>query len=105
MTYHGNFIHSFVTESKTDYYARQRLITQDKNKYKTPKYRFVVRFTNRDIICQIVAADLTHDVVLAVAYAHELPRYGIKLGMYTHMKCHIINLHSWFLCMMLYILL
>jgi len=68
-------------ESKTDYYARQRLITQDKNKYKTPKYRMVVRFTNRDIICQIVAADLTHDVVLAAAYAHELPRYGIKVGL------------------------
>jgi len=68
-------------ESKTDYYARQRLITQDKNKYKTPKYRFVVRFTNRDIVCQIVAADLTHDVVLAAAYAHELPRYGIKIGL------------------------
>jgi len=38
----------------------------------------VVRVTNRDIITQIVAADLTHDVVLAAAYAHELPRYGIK---------------------------
>lgn len=68
-------------ESKTDYYARQRLITQDKNKYKTPKYRLVVRFTNRDIIAQIVAADLTHDVVLASAYSHELRRYGIKLGL------------------------
>ena len=31
-----------------------------------------VRVTNRDIITQIIAADLTHDVVLAAAYAHEL---------------------------------
>jgi len=54
---------------------------QDKNKYKTPKYRFVVRFTNKDIVCQIISADLTHDVVLAAAYAHELPRYGVKLGL------------------------
>jgi len=68
-------------ECKTDYYARKRLITQDKNKYKTPKYRFVVRFTNKDIVCQIIAADLTHDVVLAAAYAHELPRFGVKLGL------------------------
>jgi len=68
-------------EAKTDYYARKRLILQDKNKYKTPKYRLVVRVTNRDIITQIVAADLTHDVVLAAAYSHELPRYGIKLGL------------------------
>ena len=35
---------------KTDYYARKRLITQAKNKYNAPKYRLVVRFTNRDII-------------------------------------------------------
>jgi large subunit ribosomal protein L5e len=68
-------------ECKTDYYARKRLVMQDKNKYKTPKYRFVVRFTNKDIVCQIIAADLTHDVVLAAAYAHELPRYGVKLGL------------------------
>jgi len=68
-------------ECKTDYYARKRLVMQDKNKYKTPKYRFVVRFTNKDVVCQIVAADLTHDVVLAAAYAHELPRYGVKLGL------------------------
>lgn len=32
-------------------------------------------------MCQIIAADLTHDVVLAAAYAHELPRYGVKLGL------------------------
>lgn len=31
---------------KTDYRARLRLITQDKNKYNTPKYRFVVRFVS-----------------------------------------------------------
>jgi len=68
-------------ECKTDYYARKRLVTQDKNKYKSPKYRFVVRFTNKDVVCQIIAADLTHDVVLAAAYAHELPRYGVKLGL------------------------
>jgi len=68
-------------ECKTDYYARKRLILQDKNKYKTPKYRFVVRVSNRDISAQIIAADLTHDVVIAAAYSHELPRYGIKFGL------------------------
>jgi large subunit ribosomal protein L5e len=68
-------------EAKTDYYARKRLITQDKNKYKTPKYRFVVRRTNQDIICQIYSADLTHDVCLASAYAHELRRYGVSYGL------------------------
>jgi len=66
-------------ENKTDYYARQRLILNDKNKYKSAKYRFVVRFTNKDVICQIIAADLTHDRVICSAYAHELRRYGLKV--------------------------
>ncbi|KAJ1544483.1 60S ribosomal protein L5, partial [Nowakowskiella sp. JEL0078] len=68
-------------EGKTDYYARKRLVTQAKNKYNSPKYRFVVRITNKDIICQFVYAKLTGDIVLSAAYAHELPRYGIELGL------------------------
>lgn len=68
-------------EGKTDYYARKRLITQAKNKYNTPKYRFVVRFTRKDIICQIVSSKITGDQVMAAAYAHELPRYGLDHGL------------------------
>jgi len=68
-------------EGKTDYYARKRLVTQAKNKYNSPKYRLVVRITNKDIITQIVYAKLQGDFVLAAAYAHELPRYGIKHGL------------------------
>ena len=66
---------------KTDYYARKRLITQAKNKYNAPKYRLVVRFTNRDIIIQIVTSEITGDKVFCCAYAHELKRYGIKHGL------------------------
>jgi large subunit ribosomal protein L5e len=66
---------------QTDYYARKRLIAQAKNKYNAPKYRLVVRFTNRDIICQLVTAELTGDKVFAAAYAHELKRYGIENGL------------------------
>lgn len=47
-----SFFFSFP-EGKTDYYARKRLVIQDKNKYNTPKYRMIVRVTNRDIICQV----------------------------------------------------
>ncbi|KAA8896803.1 hypothetical protein FN846DRAFT_993582 [Sphaerosporella brunnea] len=68
-------------EGKTDYYARKRLITQAKNKYNAPKYRLVVRFTNRDIVCQIVTSEIVGDKVFAAAYSHELPRYGIKHGL------------------------
>jgi large subunit ribosomal protein L5e len=68
-------------EGKTDYYARKRLITQAKNKYNAPKYRLVVRFTNKDIICQIVYARLQGDFVLTQARSRELPRYGINHGL------------------------
>jgi len=79
-------------ECKTDYYARQRLITQDKNKYKTPKYRFVVRKSHRDITCQIFSSDLTHDVCIASAYSHELQRYGVKLGLTNYAAAYCTGL-------------
>jgi len=79
-------------ECKTDYYARKRLITQDKNKYKTPKYRLVVRITCKDIICQIVQSDMDHDIVLACAYAHELSRYGVKIGLTNYAAAYCTGL-------------
>jgi large subunit ribosomal protein L5e len=66
---------------KTDYYARKRLITQAKNKYNAPKYRLIVRFTNRDIVCQIVTAEISGDKVFCAAYSHELRNYGINHGL------------------------
>lgn len=68
------------------------MILQDKNKYKTPKYRFVVRRSNRDITCQIFSSDLTHDVCLAAAYSHELPRYGIKFGLTNYAAAYATGL-------------
>lgn len=37
--------------------------------------------TNKDIICQIIQSEIGGDKVLMAAYAHELPRYGIKHGL------------------------
>jgi len=79
-------------EAKTDYRARKRLVTQDKNKYATPKYRLVVRFTNKDIITQIFSSDLDHDVCLASAYAHELKRYGLKVGFTNYAAAYATGL-------------
>jgi len=79
-------------QAKTDYHARKRLIIQDKNKYRTPKYRFVVRITNRDIVCQIFSADMTHDVCMLAAYAHELPRYGVKVGLTNYAAAYCTGL-------------
>jgi len=68
-------------DGKTDYRARKRLVAQDKNKYNAPKYRFVVRITNKDVITQITYARIEGDFVMAAAYAHELPRYGMPHGL------------------------
>jgi len=79
-------------EGRTDYYARKRLIVQDKNKYNTPKYRMIVRTTNRDIICQIAYARIEGDVVICAAYSHELPRFGIKVGLTNYAAAYCTGL-------------
>ena len=68
-------------EGKTDYQARRRMTIQDKNKYNSTKYRLVVRITNKDIICQFVQPKITGDHTLCAAYSHELPKYGIEVGL------------------------
>merc|ERR1711944_106585 len=78
-------------EGKTDYYARKRLVVQDKNKYNTPKYRMVVRQSNTDI-CQIAYARLEGDRIVAAAYSHELPRYGVKVGLTNYAAAYCTGL-------------
>jgi large subunit ribosomal protein L5e len=79
-------------EGKTDYYARKRLIVQDKNKYNAPKYRLVVRFTSTDIVCQVICARIQGDYTLASAYAHELPRYGVSVGLTNYAAAYCVGL-------------
>ncbi|XP_006892246.1 PREDICTED: 60S ribosomal protein L5-like [Elephantulus edwardii] len=79
-------------EGKTDYYARKCLVIQDKNKYKTPKYRMIVRVTNRDIICQIAYARIEGDMIVCAAYAHELPKYGVKVGLTNYAAAYCTGL-------------
>ncbi|KAI8464567.1 MAG: component of cytosolic 80S ribosome and 60S large subunit [Monoraphidium minutum] len=79
-------------QGKTDYRARLRLCTQDKNKYNTHKYRLVVRFSNRDVTCQVVYSSIAGDVVVAAAYAHELPKYGLKVGLKNYSAAYCVGL-------------
>ncbi|CRK90794.1 CLUMA_CG004484, isoform A [Clunio marinus] len=79
-------------EGKTDYQARKRLIFQDKNKYNTPKYRLIVRLSNRDITCQIAYARIEGDRIVCAAYSHELPRYGVKLGLTNYAAAYCTGL-------------
>lgn len=100
-------------EGKTDYYARKRLVTQDKNKYNTPKYRLIVRFTNTDVIAQVskrskrdcystvhavnislqvAYARIEGDIIVGAAYSHELPRYGVKVGLTNYSASYCTGL-------------
>ncbi|KNC84524.1 60S ribosomal protein L5 [Sphaeroforma arctica JP610] len=79
-------------EGKTDYYARRKLVRQDKNKYNTPKYRLCVRFTNKDVICQVAYATIEGDRIICAAYSHELPRYGVKVGLTNWAACYATGL-------------
>ncbi|MCO5615098.1 hypothetical protein L7F22_069387 [Adiantum nelumboides] len=68
-------------EGRTDYQARKKLTSQAKDKYNAPKYRLVVRFSNRYVLVQIISAKIQGDAVLTQASSKELPRYGIKHGL------------------------
>jgi large subunit ribosomal protein L5e len=65
---------------KTDFYARKKMVCQEKNKYNSPKYRLVVRRTNRRVICQIVYSTIVGDRVLTQATSPELEKYGVPVG-------------------------
>jgi len=79
-------------EGKTDFFARKRLVVQDKNKYNTPKYRMIVRSSNTDICCQIAYARLEGDIIICAAYSHELPRYGVKVGLTNYAASYCTGL-------------
>merc|ERR550539_2107068 len=68
-------------QGKTDYYARKRLVVNDKTKYDTKKYRFVVRRTNKRILTQIVYSTIEGDMTVASADSKELKRYGVDAGL------------------------
>jgi large subunit ribosomal protein L5e len=79
-------------QGKTDYQARRRLVVQNKNKYNSPKYRLCVRITNKDVICQIISSKIVGDFVLCAAYSHELPKYGMPVGLTNYAACYATGL-------------
>ncbi len=79
-------------EGKTDFRARKRLITQDKNKYNAPKYRLVVRFSNRYVTVQVVYATLAGDRTIVQAHSSELPRYGMPTGLKNYAASYCTGL-------------
>jgi len=79
-------------EGKTDYRARKRLCAQAKDKYNQPKWRLVVRITNKFVITQIVKPLIVGDDVVCSAYSSELPRYGLSVGLKNYSACYATGL-------------
>lgn len=52
----------------------------------------VVRFTNRQVICQIVYSLVDGDRVLCQATSRELPRYGLKCGLKNYAAAYCTGL-------------
>jgi large subunit ribosomal protein L5e len=79
-------------DGKTDYYQRKRLTIQRKNKYNTPKWRFVVRRTNQKIVCQVVWSTIAGDRVKCAAESHELKRFGLTAGLTNYSAAYATGL-------------
>lgn len=67
-------------DCKTDYYARKRMVTQDLNKYGTPKYRLVSRITSSKVIAQVVYSMQKGDYCICQATSTELAKWGLTTG-------------------------
>lgn len=79
-------------EGKTDYFARKRLVIQDKDKYNTPKYRLVARITSTRVIAQVVYATLKGDKVFCAADSTEFRRWGLTTGLSNYASSYATGL-------------
>ncbi|CAG9769638.1 unnamed protein product [Ceutorhynchus assimilis] len=79
-------------QGKTDYYARKRLIVQVKNKYNTPKYRLIVRLSNKNITAQVAYSRIEGDKIVCASYSRELPKYGVKVGLTNYAAAYCTGL-------------
>ena len=51
----------------------------------------VVRFTNVDVVVQVVFSKIGGDHVMTAAYSHELPRYGVKAGLTNYAAGDVVD--------------
>eukprot|EP00406_Dinophysis_acuminata_P002712 CAMPEP_0179232984 /NCGR_PEP_ID=MMETSP0797-20121207/12138_1 /TAXON_ID=47934 /ORGANISM="Dinophysis acuminata, Strain DAEP01" /LENGTH=313 /DNA_ID=CAMNT_0020940115 /DNA_START=59 /DNA_END=1000 /DNA_ORIENTATION=+ len=79
-------------EGKTDFQARQRMIRQDKYKYNNKKYRLIVRFTNKKVICQVAYATIRGDMIVAQASSTNLKKYGVSVGLKNYASAYCTGL-------------
>ncbi len=79
-------------QGKTDYRARRKLTTQDKNKYNSPKYRLCVRFSNRYVTAQVIKATIKGDITICHASSQELEKHGLTVGLKNYSASYCTGL-------------
>ena len=79
-------------QGKTDYYARKRLVVNDKDKYDSKKYRMVVRFTNKRVITHVVYSTIEGDRTVAAADSKELQKFGVTCGLTNYAAAYATGL-------------
>jgi len=79
-------------EGKTDFQARRKMVRQDKNKYNNKKYRLIVRFTNKKVICQVAYATIAGDKIVCQATSAELTKFGVPAGLKNYAAAYATGL-------------
>merc|ERR1719263_2099606 len=51
-----------------------------------------VRITNKDVICQIVQPKIVGDHTICAANSHELPKFGVEVGLTNYAACYATGL-------------
>ncbi|KAJ9574032.1 hypothetical protein L9F63_008558 [Diploptera punctata] len=67
-------------------------VVKNKQYFKRYQYRLIVRFSNKDITCQVAYSRIEGDMILCAAYSHELPRYGVKVGLTNYAAAYCTGL-------------
>lgn len=68
------------------------MILQDANKYGTPKYRLVVRFSNKKVTTQVVYSTTKGDRVFSAADSSELSKWGLTTGQASYAASYAVGL-------------
>lgn len=68
------------------------MVTQDLNKYGSPKFRLVTRITNKKVICQVIFSMHKGDFCVAQSTSQELKKWGLTTGFTSYSAAYATGL-------------
>lgn len=68
------------------------MVTQDLNKYGTPKFRLVTRITNAKVIAQVIYSMQKGDFCVSQAQSNELSKWGLTTGFTSYAAAYATGL-------------